>query len=99
MTINTKQDGGNITFTLSGELNTQTAPELSSEYSRFKSTAEHILLDMKNLSYITSAGLRVLLTMEQDMEDKGGSLVLTGVNEEVMEVFELTGFVNILDIR
>lgn len=54
---------------------------------------------MKNLSYITSAGLRVLLTMEQDMEDKGGSLVLTGVNEEVMEVFELTGFVNILDIR
>ena len=99
MTINTKQDGGNITFSLSGELNTQTATELSSEYSRFKSTAEHILLDMKNLNYITSAGLRVLLTMEQDMEDKSGSLALTGVNEDVMEVFELTGFVNILDIR
>ena len=83
---------------LEGRLDTITAPELESELKKSEGTAEKLVFDMSGLEYISSAGLRVLLSAHKSMAGKGG-MKITHVNEIVSEVFEVTGFSDILDIE
>jgi anti-sigma B factor antagonist len=98
LNIEKKQDGKNLTVALTGRLDTVTAPELESELASALDDVENLVIDMKDLEYISSAGLRVLLTAQKTMNQKG-SMKLTNVNETVMEIFDVTGFVDILTIE
>ncbi len=97
MTINKTVNGTELTLALEGRLDTVTAPELEKELKESLDGAERLILDFSKLDYISSAGLRVLLSAHKMMVGKGGMKV-TNVNEIVAEVFEVTGFADILDI-
>ncbi len=98
MTINKKQNGTALEIDLEGRLDTMTAPELEAELNSSLKGAESLVLDFSKLNYISSAGLRVLLSAHKIMSGKGGMKV-THVNEIVQEVFDVTGFADILDIE
>ena len=98
LNIEKKQEGKDLTVALTGRLDTVTAPELESELAAALEDAENLVMDMKDLEYISSAGLRVLLTAQKTMNQKG-TMKLINVNETVMEIFEVTGFVDILTIE
>ena len=98
MTITKKQEGSALTLALEGRLDTMTAPELEAELSTSLEAAESLTLDFSDLSYISSAGLRVLLSAHKRMAGKDG-MTVTNVNDVVQEVFDVTGFSDILDIR
>lgn len=83
---------------LTGRLDTMTAPELEAEISLLLPTAQTLTLDMENLDYISSAGLRVILKTQKAMEKKAG-LKLTHVSDAVKEVFNITGFSDFLTIE
>lgn len=85
------------TLVLTGRLDTMTAPELENEISSLLPTAESLTLDMEELEYISSAGLRVILKTQKAMEKKSG-LKLIHVPEAVKEVFDITGFSDFLTI-
>ena len=97
MTISKTVNGTELTLALEGRLDTVTAPELEKELKESLDSAERLILDFSKLDYISSAGLRVLLSAHKMMVAKGGMKV-TNVNEIVAEVFEVTGFADILDI-
>lgn len=98
MTINKTAEGGNLTIELEGRLDTNTAPQLEAELKRSVSGVTELVLDFTGLEYISSAGLRVLLAAQKVM-NKQGKMVLRGVNGTIMEVLEITGFVDILTIE
>ena len=98
MTITKKQNGTALEIALEGRLDTVTAPELESELKTSLDGAESLVFDFSKLDYISSAGLRVLLSAHKAMAGKGGMKV-THVNEIVQEVFEVTGFSDILTIE
>ena len=98
MTINKKANGTALEIALEGRLDTMTAPELEAELSQSLAGADSLTLDFSKLDYISSAGLRVLLSAHKAMSSKGGMKV-TNVNEIVREVFEVTGFADILTIE
>ena len=98
MTIEKKVNGTALEIALEGRLDTMTAPELEAELNQSLTGAESLTLDFSKLDYISSAGLRVLLSAHKAMSAKGGMKV-TNVNEIVQEVFEVTGFADILDIE
>jgi len=98
MTINKTQNGKDLTLALEGRLDTMTAPSLETELNEDLKEAETLTLDFSKLEYISSAGLRVLLSAHKVMSAKGGMKV-TNVNEIVREVFEVTGFADILTIE
>lgn len=97
MTINKMQNGNELTIAVEGRLDTMTAPELEAELSKSLEGTESLILDFSKLDYISSAGLRVLLSAHKAMSAKGGMKV-TNVNEIVQEVFDVTGFADILTI-
>lgn len=98
MTLNKKLDGSVLTISVEGRLDTTTAPELEKELKTSLDGVTELIMDFSDLSYISSAGLRVLLSAQKTMS-KQGSMKVTHVNEMVMEVFEVTGFVDILNIE
>lgn len=98
MTINTTKNGNEVTLEVAGRLDTITAPELEKVIAEDISSSDALVLDFNKLEYISSAGLRVLLGAQKKMQ-KEGSMKLIGVCEEVMEVFEMTGFADILSIE
>ena len=98
MTIAKELNGSTLTIALEGRLDTLTAPELEAELGKDLPGAENLVLDFSKLDYISSAGLRVLLSAHKEMSCKGGMKV-THVNEIVQEVFEVTGFADILTIE
>jgi anti-sigma B factor antagonist len=98
MTIEKKQNGSALEIALEGRLDTMTSPELENELKNALPGAESLTLDFSKLDYISSAGLRVLLSAHKTMSAKGGMKV-THVNEVVQEVFEVTGFADILTIE
>ena len=98
MKITKTQNAGTMTIALQGRLDTTTAPELETEVKASLDGASELILDMEQLDYISSAGLRVLLSAQKAMTKKGGMKVIH-VNETVMEIFEVTGFSDILDIE
>ena len=87
-----------LTMAVSGRLDTTTAPELDAALKEALPGVKERVLDFSALDYISSAGLRVLLSTQKIMS-KQGSMKLTGVNEGIMEVFEITGFAGILTIE
>lgn len=99
MTINTEVNGKDLKVTLTGRLDTTTAPELEAELSKYNDATENVVLDFATLDYISSAGLRVLLGEQKEMNKKGGSLVVKNVNDTINEVFEITGFSDVINIE
>ena len=97
MTIQKTQNGGDLMLALEGRLDTVTSPELEKELKADLGSAESVTLDFGNLQYISSAGLRVLLSAHKLMAGKGGLKVIN-VNDIVREVFDVTGFSDILNI-
>ena len=98
MTINKQQDGSKLLIALEGRLDTTTAPQLESELRTSLDGVTELAFDLKNLLYISSAGLRVLLSAQKTM-NKQGSMLVRNAGEELMEIFEVTGFVDILTIE
>ena len=98
MTIEKKINGESATLIVSGRLDTQTAPELETELDAVLSGLKELTFDMTNLEYVSSAGLRVILKAQKAMNTQG-SMKLTGVNDSIMEVFDITGFLDILTIE
>ena len=98
MTISQNKEGSKLTITREGRLDTTTAPELETELKTALDGVTELVFDIKDLAYISSAGLRVLLSAQKVM-NKQGSMVIRGASEEVMEIFDVTGFVDILTIE
>ena len=98
MKINVSRNGTALTIALEGRLDTTTAPELEKALKDALDGATELKLDLEKLDYISSAGLRVLLSAHKTMAGKGGMKVVHP-NEVVSEVFEVTGFADILDIE
>ena len=96
--IEKTMDNGVLNVALEGRLDTTTAPQLEGELREAVDGADRLELDLKKLEYISSAGLRVLLSAQKLMGKKGG-MTLRHVSETIMEIFEVTGFVDILDIE
>lgn len=97
MAIQKSMNGTDMTIALSGRLDSSTAPELEQEVKENLGGVTALTIDCADLKYISSAGLRVLLTANKKMRGKGGVKV-THVNNSVMEVLEITGFADILNI-
>ena len=98
MKITKNLNGTDLVIALEGRLDTTTSPELEAELKTSLDSADSLIFDMSKLDYISSAGLRVLLSAQKIMSRKGGMKV-THVNEIVQEVFEVTGFSDILTIE
>ena len=98
MTITKKQNGTSLEIALEGRLDTMTAPELEAELSKSLDGITDLTLDFSALEYISSAGLRVLLSSHKAMMSKGG-MKIVHVNDVVQEVFEVTGFSDSLTIE
>ena len=96
--INKSIDGSKALFALEGRLDTTTAPQLDEEIKSSLDGVEKLVFDMAKLEYISSAGLRVLLSAQKVM-NKQGSMIVKNVSEEINEIFEVTGFVDILTVE
>ena len=98
MKITKTLNGTALNIALEGRLDTTTAPELEQALKESLDSAQELIMDFSKLDYISSAGLRVLLSAHKTMRTKGGMKVVN-VNEIVKEVFDVTGFADILDIE
>lgn len=98
MTIEKKEDGRCLTVAVGGRLDTTTAPQLDNALQGLDNV-ESLTLDFGELAYVSSAGLRVLLSTQKRMNQLGGKMVVRNVCEDIMEVFDLTGFSDILTIE
>ena len=98
MTIEKISRDAELMITLNGRLDTTTAPQLESELKTSLGGVEKLVLDFAGLDYLSSAGLRVLLAAQKTM-NKQGSMVIRSVNETIAEIFEVTGFSDILTIE
>ncbi len=98
MTINTTLNGKELTISLEGRLDTVTSPQLEQAMKESLPGIESLVFDFEKLEYISSAGLRVLLSAQKVM-NKQGSMKLRNVSEIIMEIFEVTGFSDILSIE
>ena len=90
-------ENGKAAFSLAGRLDTVTSPSLEAELNGTLDGVSELTMDFEELEYISSAGLRVLLAAQKEM-NKRGVMRLTHVNETIMEIFEVTGFADILTI-
>ena len=98
MNITQNRQGSTLTVELEGRLDTTTAPQLESELKTALDGVTELIFDIKDLAYISSAGLRVLLSAQKVM-NKQGKMVIRGASEEIIEIFDVTGFVDILTIE
>ena len=98
MTIEKNLNGTELTITIAGRLDTVTAPQLEAEFKQSINGIEKLVLDFAELEYLSSAGLRVILAAQKVM-NKQGEMVIRNVNETVNEIFEVTGFIDILTIE
>lgn len=97
MTITKTIHGNTVNLTLTGRLDTITSGQLSAELEVvFKDGAVHLVFDFHALDYISSSGLRVLLSAQKKVNALGTTMKITGVNETVKEIFEVTGFTGIM---
>lgn len=98
MNVNINKEDSNLTIEIEGRLDTLTSPELEKEVDSALDGITNLVVDLKNLEYISSAGLRVLLGVAQVMEDQGDMKVINA-SSEVMDIFEVTGFDEVLTIE
>lgn len=99
MTVIKNRDGNNVNLALEGRLDTTTAPQLEEALKENMDGVETLTLDMEKLEYVSSAGLRVLLAAQKSMNAAKGTMVLRNVCDDIKEVFEITGFCDILTIE
>ena len=98
MVINQTRENDQLTVTVSGRLDTTTAPQLEAEMKDALDDVKGLVIDFSNLDYISSAGLRILLAIQKKM-NKQGSMLVKGSNETIKEIFEVTGFTDILRLE
>ena len=98
MTIERNVNGAVVTLKIVGRLDTSTAPALEAAVDSCATDIKELILDCSALEYVSSAGLRVILKAQKQMNAQG-SMKLIGVNETIMEVFDITGFADILTIE
>ena len=98
MTIEKTLNGTELTIRIAGRLDTTTAPQLEAEFKQSVAGVEKLVLDFTELEYLSSAGLRVLLAAQKVM-NKQGEMIIRNVNETINEIFEVTGFIDILTIE
>ena len=98
MITSKNQDGSRLTVALDGRIDTLTAPQLESELKPLLNGITELVLDFAQVAYISSAGLRVLLATQKSMRSVGGSLMITNAVPAVREVFDITGFSDILTL-
>ena len=98
MDIIKNQEGSRVNIALKGRLDTTTSPQLEAELRPVLSEATELNFDLADLQYVSSAGLRVFLSAQKVMK-KQGDMTLRNVSPEIMEIFEVTGFVDILNIE
>jgi anti-sigma B factor antagonist len=98
MVINKKTQGTSITFAVEGRLNTNTAVELENEVKNSIDNMTDVTFDLSKLEYISSAGLRVLLSVQKIMNKKG-TMTIINCNDDIMDIFDVTGFTDILNIQ
>ena len=98
LNINKTVGNGKAAFSLEGRLDTVTSPSLEAELKDALDGVSELTLDLEKLEYISSAGLRVLLAAQKEM-NKRGTMKVTHVGETIMEIFEVTGFSDILTIE
>lgn len=91
-------NGNKATVELEGRIDAKIAPELEKELLALPAEIKALDLDFKNVSYISSAGLRVMVSVDHVFENRNGSLKIVGVTDEVMEIFEITGFTEFFTI-
>lgn len=96
--IKKNQNGSKLELSLSGRLDTITAPQLEEEIKAEIDGITELVFDFTDLAYVSSAGLRVLLSAQKSMNEKG-SMVVRNVSEEIQEIFDVTGFSDILTIE
>lgn len=98
MTIDKNIEGTKTQLKISGRLDTSTAPELETTIDACISGVEDLIIDFEGLEYVSSAGLRVILKAQKIM-NKQGSMKIINVNDTIMEVFDITGFADVLTIE
>jgi anti-sigma B factor antagonist len=99
MIITTQKNGKTLLVVPEGRIDTQTAPEFEQKLSEELDDATELQIDLGQVNYISSAGLRVLLAYTQEMDDRGGTIKAINVNDIVRKIFDLTGFLDILGIE
>ncbi len=98
MTIEMKKEGKSLILKIAGRLDTTSAPEMEKAVKENISGVEELVIDMEKLEYISSAGLRVLLSAQKTMNSQG-SMKVINVSDTIMEIFEITGFNEIMTIK
>lgn len=98
MEIKEKRDGDKLTIELEGRLDTVTSATTENDILGRLAEIKHLTLDLEALEYVSSAGLRTVLSLQKAMDANGGDMVITHVREDVLEIFEITGFTDILTI-
>lgn len=98
MEIEKTENGTEVTLALTGRMDTTTAPQLEEKIQESLEGTEKLILDFEKLEYLSSAGLRVLLTAHKSMMKNGSRMEICHVNEVIHEVFEVTGFLDVLNI-
>ena len=99
ITIHMELKDKTLTVKPEGRLDTNTSPQLEARLASELPKVNDIVIDFEAVEYISSGGLRVLLNTEQEMENRKGTLKIIHVNEYIMEVFEMTGFLDILAVE
>ena len=99
MIITTQKNGKTLLVIPEGRIDTQTAPEFELKLSEELGDATELQIDLGQVNYISSAGLRVLLAYTQEMDERGGTIKAINVNDIVRKIFDLTGFLDILGIE
>ncbi len=96
--IRTDKTGTKLDIALEGVLDTKTSPELMKVITQNIADVTEVNFDFASLEFLTSAGLRALLTARQEMDDKDGTMTIKNVSEDIMQIFKMTGFAEILTI-
>ena len=94
-----EKQGTNLTVKPQGRLDTASSPVLEREMQQYLDDVLNVTMDFADVEYISSGGLRVLLSTDQILEDRGGNLRIIHVNEHILEVFQLVGFMEIVDVE
>mgnify|MGYP002626138459 CR=1 FL=1 len=99
MTINLEKNGTTLTVKPEGRVDTNTAPMLADKLNAALGDTAKLVFDFSDVEYISSAGLRVLLAMQQKMDERAGAMKVLNANEAVMQVFDMAGFFAFLDVE
>ena len=99
MTMTKKQDGKKLTVNVEGRLDTLTAPSLEAQLLPALKDIEALVIDLKELNYISSAGIRVLVQAAQVMDSQNGEMKVVNVNPDVKSIFSMTGLINVLGVE